>query len=1266
MLTGELQAINWTLSEANNSYQDERIEATQNGGESDTFDVVVPAGTKAVVHVHVDNVTSHNTGGKTVYLMWNGGSEQLLSGQGASDSHTFTSNGSVTIGVRCSAGTHQVPHTRPITIGGKTIYSTYYTTEYWTYYQCAVTYSITISYESLLPDLKISPLMLSSEEAPVDKTVTLSFTVTNDGGRPAGEASVARVYVDDVQVGGDLPIGELAAGASEAKTLTLPRQVVGEHAVRVVVDATYRIEEVSENNNQATATLLSYERVPYTVRYDPNGGNGTMADQPFIAGTEQALRRNAFTRTDYVFKGWATEPAGEIAYEDGSLQKVLTYRRNGLVMLYAVWEAVPHTVAFDANGGTVTTETMTFSAVEPCGSLPVAYLDKNDMTSPVFVGWFTAPTGGVQVTEDSVIKGDCVIYAHYARPALKVCFDANGGAGTMADITAYSGIPTPLPRNAFTHAGYYFRGWGLTEGADIVSYKEGELWMGVEGATLYAVWEEETRHTHHFDANGGEGTMPDIVVTNDAPFTVPDCAFTKDGSVFWGWETNTAENITTYSATWKSAVELDAIARGGMQFATDDIDPWHVVEDGGQDVIQCVLTSAVVYVTNVYGQATYYIANRETGLYIQFPEEEGRYFYRFKWFYPNTMNFIWPIRFLYYDGKGWAKGDGWSSGTDWGDGYQAQTPTTWDGLIADSIRNGEDWSDWVNVSALDICERCKARWGKTKPPFCLETTYVEYSAPKPDEVALCFDPGVFVRTSYSMNGRASLMNIVVAPEAGWEASANADWLSITPCEGDLRHGVLALADNNTMDVRTGSVTITAQGTNYDISIIQAPGIASTVVTFDAQGGEIETNSVRYATGRAFGTLPTPIRQGYTFSGWYSARSGGEMVSAGTVVKDGLRALFARWSALSCTVTFDANGGSGGTTRTQNCDETLGALPTATRLGCVFDGWFTSATGGIMIAASAKVAANVTLYAHWTENRGNSGGGKDGGQGGGSGGSDISDPVTPGHGFIEVEVTDIIAPYEAPKAVTLQGAVYDGDGAVVGVVELKLGKVNAMKKTSKVSGSFTGLDGRKSTMKAVTVAGVDGSAPATVSLAVKGRGTMTVTIGGDQFAGSLGDWHVQSADVGGEWTGDAAASVVADDLSMFAGTVLEELLPVGDGETVKASGGKWKFDKAAGVKWAKPKKGVALTDLDIYDEESGKGLVVDVSGGKTNLSAMKLAYTPKRGVFKGSFKVCELQGEGRKTKLKKYTVKVNGVVVDGVGSGEATCKKPALSWPVEVR
>ena len=386
-------------------------------------------------------------------------------------------------------------------------------------------------------------------------------------------------------------------------------------------------------------------------------------------------------------------------------------------------------------------------------------------------------------------------------------------------------------------------------------------------------------------------------------------------------------------------------------------------------------------------------------------------------------------------------------------------------------------------------------------------------------------------------------------------------------------------------------------------------------------------------------------------------SGGNKVSASTKVTENVT-YYAHWKVNRCTVTFDANGGTGGKTVTQNYGTALTA-PTVTRSGYTFLGWFTAANGGSRVSATTKVTANVTYFAHWTKNA-----------------TSAPDPVNPEPVnpdpvnpdpapvppcYEVLDETDIREAYSVPKAVTITGAAYNGC-EVVGIVELKLGKVNAKKGTGKVSGSFTGLDGKKHTIKGPKLVGIDGTAPLSVTLDVKDFGAMGVTIGGDRFAGSLGPWHVQSAAVGGDWTGrGATVTVDAGDISMFAGEVLEDLLP--NDEQATASGGKWSFSKAASVKWAKPKK--IEPWQGIYDEESGKGLIVDTSKG-TNLSGLKLTYTPKKGTFKGSFKVYALEGAGKSTKLKKYTIKVNGVVVDGVGYGAATSKKPVLSWSVMVR
>ena len=231
-----------------------------------------------------------------------------------------------------------------------------------------------------------------------------------------------------------------------------------------------------------------------------------------------------------------------------------------------------------------------------------------------------------------------------------------------------------------------------------------------------------------------------------------------------------------------------------------------------------------------------------------------------------------------------------------------------------------------------------------------------------------------------------------------------------------------------------------------------------------------------------------------------------------------------------------------------------------------------------------------------------------------------------------------------KAQTVSGAVFR-DGRAVGVVQVKVGKASKNGEVA-VSGTITGLDGKKLAAKGGKV-GVNGET-ATATLAVKDGTTATVTVGKDGVSGSWNGAEIKAAEVGGNWTRtDAKVQVAATSASLPAGT-LETLLPTG--EPVLEKGGKWAFNKAATVKLSKDKTSAEWDD----------------SKGKSNRSGLKLTYTPKKGTFKGSFKVYALEGADGAKKLKKYTANVTGVVVDGKGFGQASIKKPAAGpWPVTV-
>ncbi len=143
------------------------------------------------------------------------------------------------------------------------------------------------------------------------------------------------------------------------------------------------------------------------------------------------------------------------------------------------------------------------------------------------------------------------------------------------------------------------------------------------------------------------------------------------------------------------------------------------------------------------------------------------------------------------------------------------------------------------------------------------------------------------------------------------------------------------------------------------------------VTFNANGGECDTESKTVTFAGTYGELPTPTREGYTFAGWYTSESGGTQVTASTTVSTtATHTLYAQWTANTYTVTFDANGGNvGQKNKTVTYDGIYNTLPTPTREGYTFAGWFTEASGGTQILATTtvKITATQTLYAHWLAN-----------------------------------------------------------------------------------------------------------------------------------------------------------------------------------------------------------------------------------------------------------------------------------------------------------
>ena len=158
-----------------------------------------------------------------------------------------------------------------------------------------------------------------------------------------------------------------------------------------------------------------------------------------------------------------------------------------------------------------------------------------------------------------------------------------------------------------------------------------------------------------------------------------------------------------------------------------------------------------------------------------------------------------------------------------------------------------------------------------------------------------------------------------------------------------------------------------------------------VVTYNANGGNgapttASQNFTYGSTALSPSAKGTLARTGYTFAGWsttavasgtiYSNSSDSIAGTTTTYTPTASITLYAKWTANTYAVTFDANSGTG--TQMTNLSITAGAATPLTansysRTGYTFGGWNTLANGtGTSYANSASVTlfANTTIYAQW--------------------------------------------------------------------------------------------------------------------------------------------------------------------------------------------------------------------------------------------------------------------------------------------------------------
>lgn len=140
------------------------------------------------------------------------------------------------------------------------------------------------------------------------------------------------------------------------------------------------------------------------------------------------------------------------------------------------------------------------------------------------------------------------------------------------------------------------------------------------------------------------------------------------------------------------------------------------------------------------------------------------------------------------------------------------------------------------------------------------------------------------------------------------------------------------------------------------------------VTYDLSGGILQQdNPATYNMLTDDILLNNPIKVGYTFVGWSEADNNDPQVDR--VIKRwsfGNKSYIANWKANEYTITLNVNGGTGINNTLNVSYDSEYVLPTPTRKGYTFNGWYSGST--LVTGGMWNKTSDVTLNAKWTANQ----------------------------------------------------------------------------------------------------------------------------------------------------------------------------------------------------------------------------------------------------------------------------------------------------------
>ena len=732
----------------------------------------------------------------------------------------------------------------------------------------------------------------------------------------------------------------------------------------------------------------------YHVTYHPNGGNGSAYTHDIVFGSTFVLldptdSKLNYSRDDHVFSYWSMNQDGSETSWKGWIGREWSWGYDHDVTFYAQWNRNYH-IIYHANGGSGATMSETIVA---SGQHCVISQNTYTKTGYTFSHWaelypdgtyrnngWTGWSGTWQYANGQYSISDYKLnfYAIWTPITYTISYNGNGNTGgSTASSTHTYDVAKNLTANGFTKTGYTFAGWATSSSGNVVHADKASVknLSATQGATitLYAKWTINS-YTLSINPNGGyrvsDNSTAVITVTKNYQASENISERRKTGYTLTGYTLkNTASGSTTDI--------------GGATFTFDNSTKTGVFKQG---TVACTLVAQ-------WTANTYTVTFNPNGGTVSPTTKTVTY--------DSTYGSLPTPTRTGYNFAGW-----WTAASG---GTQITTSTK-----VTTASNHSIYAHWTPITytmTLDYNNQTNSTL--TTKSITYGNTYGSFASPTKTGYTLngwrvgrrLIDETTFNGSSTYINlGRTYMytdkitvmaraymddwtqykngMRIISCTEGGgWNLEQSGEYIQFAIYDSGVGYKV---AKSNISFANLGSGWHTFMATfdgNYARLYIDGRLVGTSAKFSSGKIGYNASNSI--LVGAEVGSSNTAV--GSYFNGKISYVSIINSVSntaTSTAYPAYNTVAVACWTANQYTVTANANSGtipttSGWTiasgsetaTKTVTYDSTYGTLPTPTRTGYTFAGWWTAASGGTQITSSTKVttASNHTIYAHWTAN-----------------------------------------------------------------------------------------------------------------------------------------------------------------------------------------------------------------------------------------------------------------------------------------------------------